>query len=143
MKVQTKGGLSDEQVERMVKEAEEMREQDAARRGLSEATANAEQTISTCKDFMLEQQAKHGVCSCLNQADGKHAEDCYGNPTLCLVDGSCGTSSPFADPGRQPGNVGFNLGREGGGVNSAPRTKAQGLNRQRPLLALKTRLPLL
>jgi|Transcript_2889 molecular chaperone DnaK len=60
MKVQTKGGLSDEQVERMVKEAEEMREQDAARRGLSEATANAEQTISTCKDFMLEQQAKHG-----------------------------------------------------------------------------------
>eukprot|EP00668_Euglena_longa_P046451 GGOE01062136.1.p2 GENE.GGOE01062136.1~~GGOE01062136.1.p2 ORF type:complete len:639 (+),score=216.75 GGOE01062136.1:2007-3923(+) len=60
LKVQTKGGLTDDQVERMVKEAEAMREQDQSRKALLEAIANAESTVSSSKSFMLEQQAKHG-----------------------------------------------------------------------------------
>ncbi len=54
--------MTDEQVERMVKEAELMRDQDTARKNMQEAIANAESTVSSSKAFMLEQQAKHGVC---------------------------------------------------------------------------------
>eukprot|EP00906_Rhabdomonas_costata_P032607 RCo045932 len=59
VKVQTKGGLSDEQVERMVKEAETMREQDAVRKAHVELLNNAEQTVSSSRTFLGEQRAKN------------------------------------------------------------------------------------
>jgi molecular chaperone DnaK len=61
LKVQTKGGLSDEQVDRMVKDAEQMRDHDAATKAFGETLSSGEQTLSSSRTFMQEQQPKHGA----------------------------------------------------------------------------------
>lgn len=60
MKVLTQGGLSDEQVEQMVREAEIMKEQDNLRKIYLETLNSAESSLSSSQDFLNEQKQKLG-----------------------------------------------------------------------------------
>jgi len=59
VKVQTKGGLSDEQIAKMVKDAEDMREQDSMRKAHVELMNSTEQTLSNSRAFLSEQRTKN------------------------------------------------------------------------------------
>eukprot|EP00997_Jenningsia_sp_PLL12_P006444 NODE_298_length_1946_cov_82.917765_g249_i0.p1 GENE.NODE_298_length_1946_cov_82.917765_g249_i0~~NODE_298_length_1946_cov_82.917765_g249_i0.p1 ORF type:complete len:521 (+),score=218.39 NODE_298_length_1946_cov_82.917765_g249_i0:165-1727(+) len=87
LKVQTKGGLSDEQVQKMVREAEIMKEFDGMHKRYLEKVQEAESTVTSTKSFLSE-----------------HGEKFEGRDTYTKLQEDCSALGKLADEkqGRAP-----------------------------------------